>query len=296
MPTTNYTTNDGRINEVKGETLAHAVQVEVLALGCEMKKMPRKAGDNITYRRWIPFGATTTSVSTQNRPAATASAHIIAEGVTPAADTLTPVDVNMVQQQYACLYAYTDKAAELYEDDIPGEMIEQAGERMGLVREMVRYGAIKAASNVIYAGGTTRGTVDEAISREVLGRMTRTLKSNHAMKKTKILRPAAEYDTSAIRACYPVFAHTDCQQDLEDLSGFTPVEKYSKYDPISEHELGSTPDYRFILSPELSSYADSGAAVGVTGLKSTTGTNIDVYPYLLMGEPEETRVQPPSVW
>ena len=108
MATHAYTTVSGRINEVKGEVLAHALPVEVLALGCKMKQMPKKQGDNITYRRWIPFGATTTSVNTQNRPAATAAAHIVAEGVTPAADTLTPVDVNVVQSQYACLYAYTE--------------------------------------------------------------------------------------------------------------------------------------------------------------------------------------------
>lgn len=284
MTTQTYGLHAGRINEVKGETLAHAIHVEVLAMGCKMKQQPRKAGDNITYRRWLPFGATSTDVNTQNRPAAVASAHITQEGVTPAADTLTPVDVNVVQQQYACLYQYTDKTAELYEDDIPEEMKIQTGERMGLVREMIRYGALKAGSNVNYAGGTSRATVDEAISLKLIRRMTKTLKANHAKKKTRVLAASPNYDTSAIEAAYCVFVHTDAEPDIRDLPGFTPVAKYANRNPISEYELGSCEEFRFLCSPELAPHKDAGAAVGTTGLVSSGGSNIDVYPFIVMGE------------
>jgi hypothetical protein len=53
-----------RINQIKGETLAHAIPVEVLSLGCEMKPFPKNSGDNITYRRWLPYGAATTNANT----------------------------------------------------------------------------------------------------------------------------------------------------------------------------------------------------------------------------------------
>lgn len=283
MSAQGYSTVSGRINEVKGETLAHAVQCEVLALGCKMKEMPTRSGDNITYRRWLPWGATS-GVNSQNRPAAVAASHITQEGVTPAADTLTPVDVNVVQQQYACLYAYTDKTAVMYEDDVPEEMIIQVGERMGLVREMVRFGAIKACTNVIYAGGTTRGTVDETIGLKVLRRMARILKLNHAKKIRRILAPSGDYDTSAIEAAYIVFCSTDGEPDIRDLPDFTPVAKYSKRDVISEEEIGSCEEFRFLTSPELVAYPDSGATVASCGLYSTTGTNIDVYPFMVMGQ------------
>ena len=279
-----YSTQAGRINEVKGETLAHAIPVEVLALGCKMKQMPRNAGDNITYRRWLPKGATSTNVNTQNRPSVSAAAHITQEGVTPAAETLTPVDVNVVQQQYACLYSYSDKTATLYEDDIPQEMKIQTGERMGLVREMIRYGAIKAGTNVIYSGGTSRSTVDEPITLKALRRMARILKLNHAKKKRRILAPSPNYDTSAIEAAYIVFVSTDAEPDIRDIAGFTPVAKYANRNPISEDELGSVEEFRFITSPELTAYVDSGAAVGSTGLVSTSASNVDVYPFMVMGE------------
>ncbi|OGT57519.1 MAG: N4-gp56 family major capsid protein [Gammaproteobacteria bacterium RIFCSPHIGHO2_12_FULL_63_22] len=280
----NYATNTGRVNKIKGEILAHAVPVEVLALGCKMKPMAKNQGDNIVYRRWLPFGATSSTVHTQNRPVVTAAAHALSEGVTPTADSMTPVDVSVTIQQFGCLYSYTDKTADLYEDDMPDEMKTQTGERMGLVREMIRFGSLKAASNVMYAGGTTRLTVDEAIGLNILRRMTKTLKRNHAKKKTRILSASANYDTSAIEAGFIVFVSSDAEPDIRDLPNFVPVAKYANRSPINEFELGSCEEFRFICSPELTPYADSGASVGATGLVSTGASTIDVYPFIVMGE------------
>lgn len=278
-----YSTAAGRINEVKGETIAHAEPVEVLALGCDMKKMPKNSGDNITYRRWLPYGATSTSVNTQNRPSVTAAAHLLSEGVTPAAETLTPVDINVQIQQYGALYSYSNKTADLYEDDIPQEMKIQLGERMGLVREMIRYGSMKACTNVLYSGGTTRPTVDEAISLNVLRRMTRTLKSNHAKKRTRILSAGPSYDTSAIEASYIVFVHTDAESDIRDLPGFVPVAKYANRQPINENEIGTCEEFRFVTSPELASYADAGGANANLYATTSAASNVDVYPFIVMG-------------
>ena len=158
MTTQAYSTQAGRINEIKGEMIAHAIPFEVLAMGCTMKPMPKNKGDNVTYRRVLPYGAATTNANTINRWSLTAAAHVVSEGVTPSAETVTYHDVSVTIQQYGCLYSYTDKAAMLYEDDIPEDQKQQCGERMGLVREMIRYGALKACTNVTYAGGTSRGT------------------------------------------------------------------------------------------------------------------------------------------
>ncbi len=279
---TTYTTDAGRINEVKGEILAHAIPVEVLALGTTMKQMPRNAGDNITYRRFIPFGATSTNVNTQNRPLVDAAAHILQEGVTPSADQLTPVDVNVKQQQYGCLYSYTDKTAEMYEDDIPNEMKIQVGERMGLVREMVRYGTMKACTNVQFAGGTTdRVQVDEAISLNQLRTMSRTLKANHCKKPRRMLSSSPNYNTYAVEASYIVFVHTDAEPDIRDLPGFRHVADYGQRQPINEEEIGTVEEFRFVLSPELAPYSAAGAAVAGTGLMGTA--NVDVYPFIVCG-------------
>ena len=279
-----YSTQAGRINEIKGEMLAHAEPFEVLAMGCTMKKMPRNQGDNISYRRVIPTGGATTNANTINRWSVTAASHVLSEGVTPTAETLTYQDVNVVIQQYGALYSYTDKAAELYEDDIPGDQKIQTAERMGLVREMIRYGQMKAATNVLYSGGTTRLTVDQAISLNNLRNMAKTLLANHGKMKNKILAPGPAYDTSAIEAGFIVFCHTDCEPDIRDLPGFVPVAKYGQRSMLNENEIGSCERFRFIVSPELAPYAGGGATAAGTGLVTTASSAVDVYPHIVCCE------------
>jgi N4-gp56 family major capsid protein len=279
-----YGSPKGRINIIKGEMLAIAEPVEVLAIGCSMKPFPKNRGDNIIYRARIPTGGSAANSNSINRWSVSAAAHLVQEGVTPQAESLTYRDVTVVIQQYACLYSYTDKAADLHEDDIPNDQKMQTAERMPLVREMIRYGVMKASNTVQYAGGTTRATVSSTISYNGLSLMSRTLKANHGKMKTKILAPGPAYDTSAIEASYMVFCHTDCEHDIRRLEDFVPLAKYANRQPINEFEFGSMNNYRFITSPELNSYPDAGATVASTGLYSTTGTNIDVYPIIVCAE------------
>lgn len=284
MATHAYTTQAGRINKVKGEILKHALPVEVLGITGQMKKMPKNNGDNIVFRRWLPYGATTTNANTINRPSVTASAHVLSEGTTPSAETLTPQDVTVTLQQYGCLYSVTDKAVDMYEDDIPAEMKKQTGERLGLVREMIRYGAVKACTNVYYSGGTTRATTDEALTLNVLRRVARNLMANHGKPITSVLAPSANYGTAPVESAFLVFCHSDCEADIRDLAGFKHVSEYGSRKPVHPMEVGSVERFRFIVSPELASVADAGGAN--TNLYATTNNaaNIDVYPVIVCAE------------
>lgn len=276
-----YTTAAGRINKLKGEILAHATPAEVLGITGQQRTMPKNNGKTTVFRRWLPHGA---SASNPNQWNVSAVAHLTQEGVTPAADTLTPQDVEVTLQEYAVLYALTNQTVDLHEDDVSSEMKKQTGERMGLVREMVRYGALKGCTNKFYAGGTSRATVASKVTLPFLRKITRSLKANHGKFITGILAPSANYGTSAIEASFLVFAHTDCEQDIRDLSGFKETAIYGQRKVAHEMEIGSVENYRFILSPELASIPDAGAAIGATGCISTSGTLIDVYPMIVTAE------------
>jgi N4-gp56 family major capsid protein len=71
---------------------------------------------------------------------------------------------------------------------------------------------------------------------------------------------------------------------IRDLPGYKNVTDYGSKQMVNENEIGSVERYRFILSPELVGYANAGAAVGATGLYSTGGANVDVYPVIVVGE------------
>lgn len=279
-----YTTVEGRINKLKGEILAHAMHVEVLGITGMQRQIPKNKGETIIFRRWLPYGATATDGDTQNRPAAAANAHVLEEGVTPNANTMTAVDVTATLVQYGCLYGVTDKTADLYEDDVPAEMKKQVGERMGLVREMIRYGTLKAGTNAYYAGGSSRDTVDEPVTLPLLRNVTRNLRANRSKMVTGILAPSPNFATAPVEAAWLVFCHTDCEQDIRELPGFKHPAEYGTRKTVHPMEIGSAESFRFIISPELSSYANAGAAIGATGLYSTGGTLLDVYPMIVVAE------------
>ena len=280
----NFATQAQRIGILKGEILAHADPKEVLGITGMQKRMPKNVGETVKFRRWLPFGGIDNRWITGANVGSYADAHIAAEGVTPSADTLTAVDVPATLQQYVCLYALTDKVVDLYEDDVASEMKKQTGQRIGLVREMVRYGALKGMTNGYYAGGSSRSTVDLSLTVNLIRKVTRGLKANHAEMVTSILDSSPKYGVSSVEAAFLVFAHTDMEAAIRDLSGFIHVADYGQRQVIHPLEIGSVESFRFILSPELAPYIDAGAAVGTTALFSTSGANVDVYPVIVAAE------------
>ena len=283
----------GRINKFKGQILAHAVPMEVMGRAGRQVKMPKNNSDTYVARRWLPYGATSTDANTINRffqngtgdrVATITSAHLTQEGVTPTPDNITPQDVTVVVQQYSCLYGFTDKTYDLYEDDIPQAMIAQVGERVTFVNEMIIYGNLKAGTNQYYGGsGTSLATVNGALTLGLLRKIAKNLQANHGKPVNKMLSAGANYGTDAVAEGYTVYCSTDMEPDIRDLPGFVPAEKYASGKPMP-NEIGKCERFRFITTPDLPSRQDAGAAVGSLGLQSTTGSNIDVYQFIVCAQ------------
>lgn len=271
-----------RIGVQNGEILAHAQPKECLGIAGNHKKMRKNMGKTVIYRRYLPYGGASTNSTTINRWSVDPNLHLTQEAVTPLADTLAKQDVTVTINNYACLYMYSDEVVDYHEDDIPGEQRQQIGERMGLVREMIRYGTLKGCTNKFYSGGSSRATVADTITLPLLRRVSRSILGNRGMMVTGVLAPGVRFNTTPIEASFLVFVHTDAEHDVRALPDFVPCVSYGKTEKVHEMEIGSTDRYRFILSPELASIADAGAAVGSTGLESTGNSNIDVYPFIVV--------------
>lgn len=278
-----YSNPQGRINKIKGEILAHAIAVEVLGITGQQRQVPKNQGKTVVYRRYLPYGASATNYNTINRTLVDVNSHELTEGVTPSADSLVPQDITVTLKQFGCLYELTDQVVDTYEDDVASEMKQLCGERVGLLREMIRYGTIKAGANAYYAGGSSRGTVADKLTLNLIRKISRNLQANHAKRITSILAPSPNISTKPVEAGYLVFCHSDVESDIRNIAGFTPVAQYGSRKPMHEQEIGSVENYRFIVSPELAPYLNSGAAVGSTGLVAST-TNVDVYPVIVCGE------------
>jgi len=278
MGIVSYDLNTPRIAKHKGAILKSAMPRMVLSITGNQHKIQRNMSDTVVFRRWLPFGGATTDATTINNWVVDPNTHLTQDGVTPTADTITPQDITVQLLEYSCLYSYTDKTADLYEDDIPTPIRKQAGERMGLVKEKISYGALKACTNKFFAGGTSRATVDESVSVNQLRKISRSLEGNRANQISSVISASPKYGTSSVEGGYLVFCSYDMASNIRELEGFTKCSDYGEMTKVHPRELGAVDEFRFITSPELTPALAAGAATGSTGmLDSTSAGNIDVY-------------------
>lgn len=284
-----------RVAVFKGEILKHVVPQEVIGKCCRsMKKsIPKNVSATVKFRRWLPKGAASSTPNTWNVDPA---AHLLGEGETPLAETIDKQDITAVLQQYGVLYRYSDVVADLYEDNVPAEMVKLTGERMGLLQEMIRYGVLKAGTNVYRGGGVAaRSSIIARLSANGFRSMARGLDNNLASKITSILAPSPNIGTQPIEAAFVAVVSSDLSADIRSiLTGFVHISEYGTRKPIHENELGSWEQYRFVTSPHTSAYLSAGgttagastvlAAAGTGGINGAGTEAADIYPILVLSE------------
>lgn len=251
------------------DMLARAEPELCMSLFGQQHAIPRNKTNVIRFRRYNGFVANTVPLQ---------------EGVTPVADVITHTDVEAILRQYGRITRVTDVIQDNHEDPVLKEYTEVMGEVAGQTMELVVYGRLLAGTNVLFSGGTSRATVNSAITTTVLNRAIRQLKRNNAKPITKMLAPSDKVGTRSVRKSFIAFVHPDVQQDLENLTGYLPVSDYGTYQPISDAELGSYREIRFMASTLYAPFLAAGASGSTLLTNGGTGTgNADVYPIVIVG-------------
>lgn len=288
------TSQTGRINKFKGGIYKNAVAVEILGKQGRQVTMPQNQSDTYVGRRYLPYGAASTNANTINRFYADGNGdrgnvvvqgHQTSEGVTGVPESITAVDTTVVIQEYSCLYGFSNKMFQLYEDDVPAEMKKQVGQRVAWVNELIVYGALRACTNQYFGGtGTTIATVNGVPTLGLIRKIVKNLNANHGKVVTRMLSASDKFGTDAVAAGYIVIGHTNLAPDIRDIPGFTPVELYASGTPMP-NEIGKVESFRFVLSPDLPELQNAGASGASNGLYCTTSTTaIDVYPLIVLAE------------
>jgi len=244
-----------------------------LDLAADLKPVPKNSGNAVNFRRWRNPDVSTTPVT---------------EGVTPTARALAHDDYNATINRFAEVFEESRYNYDLDVWDSVKGAADVLGDLIQRTREQVRYNVAKAGSSVLYNSSavTTRAGVNGAISVGRIDVATRALEANKAMTFTQMVRASTAVSTAGVEPAYFAFGHTDLMPDLRRLAGFRTVPEMSNIpsearNPLLRGALGSV---LFFLSPELEPFADAGAAIGTTGLKSTSGDNVDVYPLIIIGQ------------
>lgn len=204
----------------------------------------------------------------------------LTEGVTPASQTLTVTDVTATLVQYGGLVGISDVIIDTHEDNTLNEAVVLLGEQAAQMIEKMRFGVIKAGTNVLFGNGAIRTAVNTAITTAMQRKAVRSLKRQNARPITTIVRSTPSYGTENVAPGFVGLCHPDLEGDIRSMTGFVPAEKYGSITPW-ENELGKVDDVRYVTSSIFEPWADAGGAKGT--MLSTTGTLADVYPVLYLG-------------
>lgn len=285
-------TQAARIGKWKGEFLSSAAPQEVFGrIGASIKhnhNIPGNSSDTAVYRRVLPTGATSGSPNTWTVDPA---AHLVTEGETPASEGITWQDITVQLNEYAVLYRFSNRVADMYEDDVPPQMKKVAGMRMGLLAENVRYGVLKAGTNVYRAGAvSSRATVIGLITNQMIDNVKRGFTRNLAIPVTSVLTASPGVGTQPVEASFIAVISGDLERDVRALTGFIHMSEYGTRKLVHENELGSVGPCRFVVSPHATPYLNAGGTTTANtrlagGVANSAGSeNVDVYPVIFMSE------------
>lgn len=243
--------------------------------------LPTNSTQTAKFRRYFLSGATGAAGSGTGdfyTPLATTP---LIEGVTPEGRSLANQDYTVTLQQYGDFITITDVINDTHPDNILAEATDILGENAAETVETLRFNVLKAGTNVFYAAQVAnRASVVSTITLDDQRRVTTALNRQNAKKITAVVASTPAFNTKSVEAAYVAVVHPDLESDIRNMVGFKPVSDYGPHTSPWEGEIGSVEQVRYIATTVSKPFADAGGAVGSTGLRSTTGSNIDVYPVI----------------
>jgi len=248
------------------EMLKRAQPYLVLQQFAQTKPIPANATQTVKFRRYEALALATTP---------------IVEGVTPTGKTLTHIDVPTSLSQFGDFITLTDVIKDTHEDAIFKETQMLIGEQAAQTVETLLFNVLKAGTSVVYANGELRTDVNTVVDLGDIRTATRTLKRQNARYLTKRMGSTAAFNSESIAPGFIGFIHPDIEPALRNIAGYKDVVDYGSMTPF-EFEVGAIEDVRFIRSTVFENWADSGDAVAGLNVESTTGTNADVYPIIII--------------
>lgn len=210
----------------------------------------------------------------------------VAEGVNPPSRAITYEQVTKTFEEFAEVFAVTSRQAELGERDVIADSKDRLLDLIKRTREKNAWFEYRAGTSVVYNSSaiSARANVNGAININRLRIVSRDLSNARAMHMRQMTNGSVNVGTTPVEPAYIVLCHTDCKADIRALPGFVSAAQIGGGSRDIPQLFGYVDDFAFVCSPEFEPFLGAGAAVGATGMKSVGGVNIDVYPYLVIGQ------------
>lgn len=248
--------------------LTRAIPFLVLEKFGQAQTLPAHNSKTVVFRRYSALDPTPTTLT---------------EGVTPGSQTMESTDIPCTLSQYGSMITITDVIMDTHEDNVLNEAIDLLGEQAAKMIERMRFGILRAGTNVVYGNGASRNAVNTPISLAAQRKIVRALKGQDAEPITKQVKSTAAFGTEPVARSYIGLCHPDVESDIRNMLGadgkscFTPSEKYGSMTPY-ENEFGKVEDVRYLSSTIFVPFPNAGGAKGL--MVSSGGVSADVYPVL----------------
>jgi len=260
MATTTRTQIPAEVNNFYSRTLLmRAVPLFIHTKYGQVRDIPQNSGTStIKFRRYGNLAAATTALT---------------EGVTPTGSQMSVTDITATVAQYGDYVTYSDVVDYESQDAVLTEFAEVLGDQAGDTLDQLARDVLAAGTTVVYVGQTSRVAVSAAdlITAVAVRKMVRTLKNNKARRVTRMVSASTGIATEPVAQAYISIVSPDTTFDLQDETGWVPVEKYSAAMSVMEGEVGKLGDVRFVETPNAKVFEGAGAA------------SIDVHATLIMG-------------
>lgn len=215
----------------------------------QVRDIPRNSGTNvIKFRRYGSLTANTTALT---------------EGVTPAGTSLSITDITATVLQYGDYVTLTDVVEYETYDPILTETADILGEQAGDSTDRLMRDVLAAGTTIQYASTATQNsdiTAAMKLNRAEVKEAVRTLRGNNAKPVTSMIDPSTGYNTVPLGRSYIGIVSPETAFDLDDATGFTPVENYPNRSTVMEDEIGSLANVRFVMTTN--AYVNAGAGNG----------------------------------
>jgi hypothetical protein len=245
--------------------------------------LPTNSTQTAKFRRYFLAGATGAAGSGSGNffyPVATTP---LLEGVTPAGNTISNQDYTATLSQYGDWVPITD----VIEDTTPTTSCRTSPmcsvSQAAVTVETLRFNVLKAGVNVFYANAVAGRVfvVLRSVARRHR-RVTTALNRQNAKKITSSWRLDAglqhQVGRSGVHRPLPPRPGERHPQHHRLQAGRA---DYGPHTSPYEGEIGSIEQVRFLSSTVFAPFIDAGGAKGA--IRSTGGTNADVYPILFFG-------------
>jgi N4-gp56 family major capsid protein len=242
--------------------LERAVPAFVHNRFAQVRDIPANSGSNvIKFRKYGSLTAQTTALT---------------EGVTPTGTQLSVTDITATVKYYGDYVTLTDQLILETYDPILTETAEILGEQAGDSLDQLMRDVMAAGTTIQYASTATADneiTAAMKLTREEVKEAVRTLRGNNAKPITSMIDPSTGYNTIPIGKSFVGIVSEDAAFDLDDATGWIPVEKYPSKAGVMPDEIGALANVRFIMSTNAYQLATSNANSGPVHYTIILGQN-----------------------